>query len=124
MERKGKGDRGGDYGKKEKKNGRGKRKKKKKSGRKEKRSTNLLPAVFVDRGIDLDDTGAHGLLSKALDLAEGAGGTLLEGDTEDGLGKVDGVVARDGNPLLRGLLVRLGGLAGSGLLDVLGGHGG
>lgn len=112
-------------GGKERGTGRWKKKKeKKKERKKEKESTNLLPAVFVDRGIDLDDTGAHGLLSKALDLAEGAGGTLLEGDTEDGLGKVDGVVARDGNPLLGGLLVRLGGLASSGLLDVLGGHGG
>lgn len=53
------------------------------------------PHLLVQRGVDDDIVGAHGLLGKQLDLLDGFGGALLEGGAKHALVQVDGVLARD-----------------------------
>jgi len=72
-----------------------------------------LPDLLVQLGVEADVASAHGGLSEGLDLLDGAGSALLEGNTVNTLVQVDGVLASDN--------IGNGGTASLGLLGLLGG---
>lgn len=61
-----------------------------------------MRVLYVAHGF-ITHLGSHSLGGELLDLADGAGSTLLEGDALQPLVEVDGVLA--GNSLLGALLV-------------------